>query len=172
MKNKKIVFFILVLSLIVTKTVEAQMATATKIVWDVKISADLNASKGDVWRVITDYDKLPKYSNQYVKSIKKIGEGTAESREVVFTNGNKRSETIEQKDYVNKFMVIRINKESLPEGVKYAEIAIFTKDIDDENSNISWLAKVEGKKLQKQKLMDELEVEFKSYIKGFLNLRS
>jgi len=164
--KKIVIMFLFVLGLISTIRVEAQMAAATKTVWDLEVKVDVKISKGDLWRLIIDNEELINYSNQYVKSIKTKGdEGLL--REIVFTNGNKRSETIVQTDYVHKFLVIKIHKESLPKELKNAEIAIFTKDIDDNNSTITWLAKIEGKKSQKKQLLDQLKSEFKSYAEGF-----
>ena len=169
---KKItVLLCLVIGLIGAKRGEAQMAAAKTIVWDVKINVDVKASKGDVWRLLNDNEKLQHLSNGYVRSVKTIDQELVVSREIVFTNGKKRSETIVQTDVVNKFMVIKINKASLPKGIKNAEIAIFTKDIDEENTNILWVAKIEGKKSQKQMLIDQLKAEFESYAKGFSSVK-
>ncbi len=163
---------ILLVGMFGVKTSTAQMPAAKTIVWDVKISADVKASKGDVWRVLIDNEKLQQYSNGYVKSVTTIDQELVESRDVVFTNGNTRTETFAQTDYVNKFMVIRINKISLPKGIKSAEIAIFTKDLDDDGSNILWVAKITGRKSAKQKLMNQLEDEFNAYAKGFTKIKS
>ena len=170
MKKITIALF-LILGLIGGKKVWAQMAGAQKVTWDVEIRVDVKAAKGDVWRFINDNEKLQYYSNGYVKSVKTIDEELVVSRDIVFSNGKKRSETIVQTDYVNKFMVIKINKASLPKGIKNAEIAIFTKEIDDENSNIQWLAKIEGNKSKKKILIKQLKAEFESYAKGFGNIK-
>jgi carbon monoxide dehydrogenase subunit G len=172
MMKKTVILLSFVIGLIATKNVEAQMAAAGKIVWDVEINVDVKTSKGAVWRLINDNEQLQKHSNGYVKSVKTIDEELVVSKEIIFANGKKRTETIAQTDYVNKFMVIQINKSSLPKGIKNAEIAIFTKDIDDDNSNILWVAKIEGKKSSKQKLMDQLKAEFESYAIGFGKIKS
>ena len=163
---------VLALVFMVSKNSEAQMAAAKTITWDIEINVDVKASKGEVWRHIIDNEKLKFYSNGYVSSIKKIDQELVESREILFSNGNKRIETIKQIDYVNKFMVIRINSESLPKGIKNAEIAIFTKEIDDENSNILWVTQIEGRKSSKQKLIDRLKAEFESYAIGFGEIKN
>ncbi|WP_418603527.1 hypothetical protein [Hwangdonia sp.] len=169
--NKVVILFFVVFNLFAANRVEAQMAAAKKIVWDVEINTIVNASKGDLWRLINDNQQLVKHSNGYVKSIKSIDQNPSDvKREIRFANGNRRLETIVQTDLVNKFMVIKINKASLIKGIKNAEIAIFTKSIDDENSRISWLAKIEGKKSQKKLLVKQLKAEFEAYAKGFNNL--
>lgn len=158
--------------LIVANSVEAQMAAAKTIVWDVQIDVDVNASKGEVWRMLNDNEKLQNHSGGYVKSIKTIDQELVVSKEIVFANGKSRSETIVQTDVVNKFMVIKIDSASLPKGIKTAEIAIFTKAIDDARTNILWVAKIEGKRSKKKLLMNTLKTEFESYAKGFGNIMS
>lgn len=165
--KKVTVLLSLILMVITIKIGEAQMPAAKKVVWDAEVKVNVKASKGDVWQILNDNKKLQYYSNGYVKSIKSLDQELVDSREVVFANGNKRSETITQTDHLHKFMVIVINKASLPKGVKYAQIAIFTKDIDGENTSISWYAMVNGKKLRKQQLVEQLKAEFNAYAKGF-----
>lgn len=169
--KKTVVLFLFALGIIGAIRVEAQMATATKTVWDLEVKVDVKTSKGDLWRLISDNEQLINYSNGYVKSIK-TNDYDEQLREIEFTNGNKRFETIVQTDYVHKFLVIKIHKESLPKELKNAEIAIFTKDIDDINSTITWLAKIEGEKMQKQQLLDQLKSEFESYAKGFSSVKN
>ena len=170
--NKTIVLIVLVIGFFGINKMEAQMAAAKKIMWDVKVVAKVNTYKGAAWRIITDDEKFPSVSNGTIKSVTTNEEGLDPIREVVFTNGNTRSETIIQTDYVYKFMVIKINKNSLPQGIKNAEIAVFTNEVDDDNSTITWTAKIEGKKSAKQKLKTQLKSEFESYAKGLSTINS
>jgi hypothetical protein len=168
---KKIsIVLVLLLSLIAREKVFAQMEATQKTTWDVNVSTGVKAYKGSVWRFLNDNEMLQRYSNGYVKSVKRISKEPQVSREIVFSNGNKRSESIVQADYVHKFMVIRICKASLPKGIKNAEIAIFTADIDDDNSNIQWKAKIEGSKSKKENFIKQLKAEFSAYAKGFGNI--
>ncbi|MDO5980955.1 hypothetical protein [Flavivirga spongiicola] len=167
MKKITTVLFLL-LGLIGGKKASAQMGGAQKITWDVDVDVDVKASKSAVWGFLNNNEVLQSYSNGYIKSIRAIDE----SREIIFTNGKKRSETIVQTDGVNKFMVIKVNKVSLPKGIKNVRIGIFTKDKGEKKSNIHWVAKIEGGKSEKQILMKQLKAEFDSYVKGFSDIKN
>lgn len=149
----------------------AQMATAQKIVWDIDVKAEVNASQSTVWSYLNNVEKLKQFSNGFVKSIQKKGEVAPVSVNVHFSNGKKRYETITQLNNRNKFMTVKINNESLPKGVKNAEIGIFTESESDEKTTISWYAKITGDKKGKKILMNQLNSEFEAYRIGFGNLK-
>lgn len=162
MKKATLVLCI-VLTAMTSSVALGQMAAATKITWDISINTDVDASKGVIWKLLNDTDKLPKYSDGYVTSIHEMD---GDTREVVFADGSKRKETQAQTDHMNKFLVLKMAPESLPEGIQHAEIAIFTKDIDDDHSSISWKAKIDGKKAAKKAYKEKLTAEIESYVKG------
>lgn len=171
MKKVTIVLFLL-LGVVSGGKVSAQMAAATKTTWDVNVSTGVNASKGAVWRFLNDNEMLQRYSNGYVVSVRTIDQEPKVSREIIFSDGKKRVESIVQTDYVHKFMVLKISKASLPKGIKSAEIAIFTTDLSENTSTIQWKAKIEGSKSKKEILKNQLKAEFSAYAKGFENIKN
>ena len=169
--KKTVIILLLTIGLIGINKVSAQMGTAQTITWDVEVETDVKASKGNVWSYLNHVEKLKSLSNGYVKSIKEIDEEIVVSRDIVFSNGKQRSETITQTNVVEKFMVIKFKEKSLPKGVKKGTVGVFTKAIDDENTNIKWFARIEGKKSAKKALLVQLKTEFESYAKGFGNIK-
>jgi len=166
MKNT-IATFVLLLGLIFGSGIYAQMAEAQQSIWDISEEAKVNTTQYAVWNYLNDAKMLKQLSNGYVKSVSIIEDNTPPSIKVLFTKGNNRSGKIVQSDVVNKFMVIKINKESLPKGVKEGEIAIFTKSEGKNKSSINWKAKIVGNKQGKQILFNQLKAEFEAYKIGF-----
>lgn len=164
--KKIITTFVLLLSLIFVNETSAQMASAKKIVWDLSQDVKVNTTQNTVWNYLNDAEMLKKLSNGYVKSVSLV-EDDVVSINVLFSNGNKRYGKIVQSSAQYKFMVITINNESLPKGVKTGEIAIFTKSESDETSSITWKAKINGNKKGKEQLINQLNAEFESYKVGF-----
>jgi len=76
-------------------------------------------------------------------------------------------ESVVQSDAENKFMVIEFDEKSLPKEVSSVQIAIFTKEKDNSNSIISWNARIDGDKIAKKVLIDQLKAEFDSYAIGY-----
>lgn len=162
---KKIIITLL-LSIVCGNGIFAQMAAAQPIVWDIEKKVEVNISQGSLWSILNNDEKLKEYSNGYLKSVSMSNENPV-IIERVFSDGSNRTEEIVQTNNQYKFMVIKINSEFLPKGVKKAEIAIFTSELPIGRSGVSWNAKIDGKKSGKQLLTKQLIAEFNSYISGF-----
>lgn len=161
---KKVILCLFVLICVFgKKELHAQLGAAQPMKWDVVKNVDCNMSSDVVWDILNDADLLKRASNGYITSVKTT-EPT--SRAIAFSNGRTRAESIAQSDKENKFMVININKESLPQGVSSAVIAIFAKG-EDKKTNITWRARIEGDGEGKQALIDQLKAEFDNYAIGF-----
>lgn len=169
MKSLKKITLSLVIFLMAVgvKEVSAQMAAATPIKWDVTKVITIPMEQYDVWEILNDVERLQALSNGFATSIKIIDANSPVEREVEFADASKRLETISQTDIINKFMVIKFDPKALPEGIKAAEIAVFTKSLDDDQAQISWNFKVEGGKKEKAALMEKIKAEFENYAIGF-----
>jgi hypothetical protein len=166
---KKIILSILLLTGLSVVTAKAQMEAAQKITYDVNKDATINMPQDQVWEILNQAELLQKASNGYVTAIFVTDANFPVEREVTFADGTKRKETIKQVDKQYKFMVIQLGTESLPKGIKEAEICIFTKD-KDAKCEINWKAKIKGNTEGQKALMDKLTAEFESYALGFEKL--
>lgn len=144
----------------------AQMGAATPIKWDVNKEVAFNMEQHRAWEILNSVDLLKIAANGYLSSIKISDPAFPVGRDIVFSDGTKRSESITQLDQQYKFMNIAINKASLPKGVTSADITIFTKSKGDK-TNIQWGAVVKGNEEGKKAMISQLTAEFDSYIAGF-----
>jgi hypothetical protein len=144
----------------------AQMEASTPIKWDINKEVAFEMEQSRVWEILNSVDLLKIAANGYLSSMKISDPTFPVGRDIVFSDGTKRSESITQLDQQYKFMNIAINKESLPKGVTSAEITIFTKAKGDK-TNIQWGAVVKGNEEGKKAMISQLTAEFDSYIAGF-----
>ncbi len=142
----------------------AQMEAAEPVKWDLTQECKLNISQDALWVILTDVKQLAPLSNGFVSSITDKGKN---ARVVTFADGSKRTENVTQSDTENKFMVIEFSKESLPEGISDAQIAIFTREQNDK-STLVWRVRITGKDKSKQSLIARLKEEFSNYQTGFV----
>lgn len=163
---KKILLSILLLTAFSAIKVNAQMAAAQKVHYDLSKDAVINMPQDEVWDMLNNAELLQKASNGYVTSIIVTDPNFPVEREITFANGTKRKETIKQLDKQYKFMVIQLGTESLPRGIKEAEVCIFTKN-KDTSCDVNWKARIKGNAEDKKALMEQLTAEFDNYVIGF-----
>jgi carbon monoxide dehydrogenase subunit G len=163
---KRILLFLLFLIGLSAFKASAQMGQAQTIKWDVSKEVTLNMPQDELWDMLRKPEMLKKAANGYLTSIVITDPTFPVSRNLVFSDGSKRTETVKQLDEQYKFMVIQLGTASLPQGVTEAEIAIFTKAKENQSS-ISWMAKIVGKDEGKKSLMAQLTTEFDNYAAGF-----
>ncbi|NQX39362.1 hypothetical protein SAMN05421820_102264 [Pedobacter steynii] len=166
MKKMMIWAFFLILGVSGGSGAYAQMAAATPIKWDLNKEVSFNMEQYRAWEILNSVDLLKIAANGYVSSIKVSDPAFPVGRDIVFSDGTKRSESITQLEHQHKFMNIAINKASLPKGVTSAEITIFTKSKGDK-TNIQWGAVVKGNEEGKKAMISQLTAEFDAYIAGF-----
>lgn len=163
---KKIILSLLLLTGLSVIKANAQMEAAKKVQYDINKEVIINMPQMQVWAYLNQPEQLLKASNGYATSIKIVDPAFPVVREIVFADGSKRTETINQLEQEHKFMVIQLGNEYLPKGVVEAEIVIFTRDRDP-NCLINWKAKIKGKAEGKKALIEKLTAEFNSYAAGF-----
>lgn len=163
---KKIILSLLLFSGLSAIKANAQMEAAKKVQYDVNKEVTINMPQMQVWAYLNQPEQLKQASNGYITSIKITDPAFPVVREVVFADGSKRTETINQLEQEHKFMVIQLGKEYLPKGVSEAEIVIFTRDKDPQ-CVINWRAQIKGKDEGKKVLIEKLTAEFNSYAAGF-----
>jgi hypothetical protein len=168
MKMKKIILVIFFINGIVgTHKVFAQMQNAQPIIWDIIKEVNINASQTSVWNFLNDVSMFKSLSNGFVSSADIVSGKNPLTLNLVFADGSNRLESVVQSDAENKFMVIEFDEKSLPKEVSSVQIAIFTKEKDNSNSIISWNARIDGDKIAKKVLIDQLKAEFDSYAIGY-----
>ena len=167
-KMKRIILSIcLILGIIGNNKIFAQMQNAQPITWDIVKEINVNASQNTVWKLLNDASMLKSLSNGFVSSADIVSSKNPLTINLVFSDSSNRLESVVQSDAENKFMVIEINKKSLPKDVTSVQIAIFTKVKDNSNSIISWNARIDGDKIAKKVIIDKLKAEFDSYAIGY-----
>jgi hypothetical protein len=157
---------VLILGVLGGKSVYAQMGAAAPIKWDLSKEVAFNMEQSRAWEILNSPELLKIAANGYLTSMTISDPTFPVSRDLVFTDGTKRSESIVQLDQEYKFMKITINKASLPKGITEAEIIIFTRPKGDK-TNIMWGAVLKGNEEAKKAMVGQLTAEFDSYVAGF-----
>ncbi|MDR2284376.1 MAG: hypothetical protein LBE37_14250 [Sphingobacterium sp.] len=147
----------------------AQMAAAQSVGWNIDHTIQVPVHRDSVWTLLKDYNSVSKLSNGYVQSIVHKDDIMPILRETTFKEGTKREELLSQLDEPNRFLVFKIKDTSLPEGVQSAQIAVFTKIVDDNTCEITWKGIVKGKKEAETKYIEVLKAEIAQYEIGFKN---
>lgn len=145
----------------------AQMAAARKVIWDVETTAVVPVSRDSVWRLLKDHALVSVLSNGYVVSLKDLDEVMPIDREAIFKSGIKRKESLVTLDSQHRFFGYNYKLESLPKGVKSVMVAVFTKEVDESGTEISWKAKIEGGKEEVEAFKRVLNEEFTHYAAGY-----
>ncbi|TDQ75387.1 SRPBCC family protein [Sphingobacterium yanglingense] len=146
---------------------KAQMAAAKKVEWSVNVELDVPIERDSLWSLLKDYTLVSKLSEGYVTSIVNKDNIQPILREVTFADGSKREELLKQVDEQHRFLAFDYKDTSLPKGIKDVMFAFFTKELDDSNSRVSWLVRVEGDKDAKDALIKRLNIEMQSYRAGY-----
>lgn len=146
---------------------KAQMAAAKKVEWSVTVELDVPIERDSLWSLMKDYTLVSKLSEGYINSIVNKDDIQPILREVTFADGSKREELLKQVDEQHRFLAFDYKDTSLPKGVKSAQFAFFTKELDNSNSRVSWLVRVEGDKDAKDALIKRLNIEMQSYKAGY-----
>lgn len=165
---KKIVLLLSVMfGLVSSSSVYAQMAAAKKVEWSVHVELDVPIERDSLWSLLKDYSLVSKLSEGYITSVVNKDNIHPILREVSFADGSKREELLTQVEEQHRFLAFKIKDTSLPKGIKSAEFAYFTKEIDNKNSKVSWLVRVEGDNEAKEAFIKRLNIEMQSYRAGY-----
>lgn len=149
------------------KPIYAQMAAAQQMDWTLDVELVVPIERDSLWSLMKDYALAHKLSEGYIISIVDQDSSRPILREVTFANGSKREELLTQVDEQHRFLVFKYKDTSLPKGIKSVHFAFFTKEIDDLNSKINWLVRVDGDKGAKEALVKQLGIEMQSYKVGY-----
>lgn len=147
----------------------AQIAAAQRVSWNIDRVIQVPVSRDSVWTLLKDYSLVSKLSNGYVQSIVHEDNIMPILRETTFKDGTKREELLSQLEDQNRLIVFKIKESSLPAGVSAAQIAIFTKVLDDNVCEITWRGLVKGSKEAEAKYVEVLKNEIEQYTLGFNN---
>lgn len=168
MLSRFIITMLLLVSLGVSNS-KAQMAAAQSVGWNIDQTIEVSISRDSVWTLLKDYGLISKLSNGFVQSIIHKDNIMPILRETTFKDGAKREELLSQVDESHRFLVFKIKDSSLPHGIRLAQIAVFTKPLDDSRCEINWKGIVEGSKDAEAKYLEVLKAEIAQYELGFKN---
>lgn len=170
---KKVLLLCFVLIGFATRPIYAQMAAAQKVQWDLEKQFDVPVERDAVWRLLKDYSLVSKLSNGFVQSIVEKDDIMPILRETTYKDGTKRENLLTQLEEQNRFLVFKIKESSLPEGVTFAETAIFLKEKENNHCEIIWRGQARGSKDAKAKYLefmkaeaDQYEIGIKDYLRG------
>ncbi|WP_140938519.1 SRPBCC family protein [Sphingobacterium lumbrici] len=166
---KRILMMTCLFVLLMPDKSQAQMAAAASVGWDISHSVELPIARDSVWSLLKDHSLVSKLSNEYTQSIVNKDNVMPILRETTFKDGTKREELLSQLEEQHRFLVFKINDSSLPQGIKSVQIAIFTKEKEDQLTEINWKIIMEGDREAKKKYLEVLKIEIGEYEKGFQN---
>lgn len=161
------VIALILFAFLAVDTSKAQMAAAQKVEWSVSVELDVPIERDSLWSLLKDYTLVNKLSEGYITSIVNKDNIQPILREVSFADGSKREELLKQVDEQHRFLAFDYKDTSLPKGIKDVMFAYFTKELDDSNSRVSWLVRIEGDKEAKDALIKRLNIEMQSYKAGY-----
>lgn len=164
---KKIIVLFSVMMGLVCSSTYAQMAAAKKVEWSVNVELNVPIERDSLWSLMKDYTLINKLSDGFISSLVEKDNIMPILREVTFADGSKREELLKQVDEQHRFLSFDYKDSSLPKGITSVMLAFFTKELDDSNSKISWLVRVEGDKETKDALVKKLDLEMQNYKAGY-----
>lgn len=161
--NKVIIIFIIcILSILGSKETMAQMEAAKKMVMDFDTTVTFNVKRSIVWDLFKDPAKWHEVSNGYILSTELKNDN---ERNIIFADGTKRSDLITQNEPQNRFIVVKVIS-PLKSGIS-SNLFMFTfSAITENSSSMAYRIQIEGKKADKQELLNALKKELYAYIKG------
>ena len=145
----------------------AQMAAAATVGWVIDVHLDVPIDQDSVWTLLKDHAMVSKLSNGYVQSVVGKDFTLPIPREVSLQSGQKREEILTQLDVQHKFLVYRIDKASLPQGLRLVQVAVFTKEHESGSSSINWKVIIEGNDEAKKQEIVRMKGEIEHYKAGW-----
>lgn len=152
-------------------TAIAQMEAAQKVTPEYLHETRINNHPPDIWQVIRDLPKVKDYSNGMITEVNIRTERGTQYRDLVFADGRKRTDEIEQVQETYKFFVFQISS-PLPAGVTKAIITALVESIPGSKgtSVVRWSIIMDGEKAAKKALTDSLTAEIANYEAGLKKL--
>ncbi len=152
-------------------TVMAQMEAARKINPEYLHETRIKSDPPTIWQTIRDLPKVKDYSNGAITEVNIRTVGGTQFRDLVFADGRKRTDEIEQVHDTYKFFVFRVAA-PLPSGVSKAIVTALVESIPDSigTSVVRWSIIMEGNKSAKKALTDTLVAEIANYEAGLKKL--
>lgn len=159
---RKVLIMFLLIALGVSKS-SAQMAVATSVTWNIDCTVEIPVERDSVWTILKDYSLIMQISNGFVRTIVNKDEVMPILRETTFKDGTKREEILSQMEEQHRFIVFKIKDNSLPAGIESAQIAVFTKELSDDLTEVNWKGIVKGEKDAEAKYIEMLKLEIDQY---------
>lgn len=149
----------------------AQMEAAQKVVPEYLHETRIQADPPKVWQTIRDLSKVKDYANGMIAEVNIRTQGGTWFRDLVFADGRKRTDEIEQVHDVYKFFVFHVHAPLTP-GVSKAIVTALVESLPGSKgtSVIRWSIIMEGDKSAKKILTDSLIAEIANYEAGLKEL--
>ncbi|MBV7533986.1 hypothetical protein [Chitinophaga sp. sic0106] len=149
----------------------AQIQAAQKIIPEYLHESQIKSTPVKIWRTIRDLPKAKEYSNGMIKEIDIRTVGQVSYRDLVFADGTKRTDEIEQVHDQYKFFVFNI-QDPLPKGVSKAIITalVESRPDNDDVAVVRWSIIMEGDKSARKPLVESLTAEIANYEAGLKKL--
>ncbi|MFB6456447.1 hypothetical protein ACE38W_14335 [Chitinophaga sp. Hz27] len=147
--------------------VMAQMQAAQKIIPDYTHESQIKSTPVKIWRVVRDLPQVKEYSNGTIKEVNIRSVGETRYRDLVFTDGHKRTDEIEQVHEQYKFFVFHV-LEPLPTGITKAIVTALVESSpnNDDVAVVRWSIILEGDKSARKPLVESLSAEIGNYEAG------
>lgn len=147
----------------------AQMGAARTVAWDIDEKLTIAADRDAIWTVLKNPEMAAKLSNGYVQSVENQGNELPFSRKTTFKDGSIRNDEVTQQEEQHRFLVYHFQDDQLPKDLKLVQVAIFTEELADGKTVLTWKGLLEGKKEAKELMMQTLKKEIDQYKIGFTN---
>ncbi|MGX5817177.1 hypothetical protein ACWKWU_03225 [Chitinophaga lutea] len=163
--------YLLLLLICWSGTAMAQMGAAQKVVPEYLHETRIKNDPPKIWQTIRDLPKVKDYSNGMITEVNIRTEGGTQFRDLVFADGRKRTDEIEQIHDIYKFFVFHISAPQTP-GVSKAIVTALVESLPDsqDTSVVRWSIIMEGNKAAKKALTDSLIAEIGQYEAGLKKL--
>ncbi|NIG56764.1 hypothetical protein [Chitinophaga sp. Cy-1792] len=151
--------------------VMAQMQAAQKIIPDYTHETQIKSTPVKIWRVVRDLPQVKDYSNGTIKEVNIRTVGETRYRDLVFTDGHKRTDEIEQVHEQYKFFVFHV-LDPLPAGITKAIVTALVESsaTNDDMAVVRWSIILEGDKSARKPLVETLSAEIGNYEAGLKKL--
>ncbi|MBC9929183.1 SRPBCC family protein [Chitinophaga qingshengii] len=145
----------------------AQMQAAQKIIPDYTHETQVKSTPVKIWRVIRDLPQVKEYSNGMIREVNIRTVNDTKFRDLVFSDGRKRTDEIEQVHDQYKFFVFHV-QDPLPAGIRKAVVTALVESLPDKDdvSVVRWSIILEGDKSGRKPLVETLSAEIANYEAG------
>jgi len=163
--------YLLLLLVCWSGTAMAQMEAAQRIEPEYLHETRIKNDPPTIWQTIRDLPKVKDYSNGTITEVNIRTVGGTQFRDLVFADGRKRTDEIEQIHDTYKFFVFHVAA-PLPSGVSKAIVTALVESLPDSigTSVVRWSIIMEGNKSAKKALTDTLVAEIANYEAGLKKL--